>query len=158
MTDLTSFGIDESTSSCDGTMTTSNTSKQTNGLSEDKEDDSTNVSEDPLNSSNYFACYDALKDLCTNNVEYFQTDDSENGQRFYCAYMGFIDHIDSARKYVETIKEFAHEYDFNKATPGNGYRSFLLVVRSCINHGLKLSSYVMQNRSSLLFRKSLYIK
>lgn len=114
--------------------------------------------QDPLDSPNYFASYDALRDLCNNNVEYFRTDDTESGQRFLNAYLGLLDHIETARGYVDQIRLFAHEYDFNAETPGNGYRSFLLVVRSCINHSVKLSSHVMQRRSSMLFRKSLYMK
>lgn len=114
--------------------------------------------QDPLNSPNYFASYDALRDLCTNNVEYFRSDDSEVGQRFVNAYNGLLDHIETARSFVDKIRAFAHEYDFNAETPGNGYRSFLLVVRSCIAYSLKLSSHVMQRRGSLLFRKSLYMK
>lgn len=113
---------------------------------------------DPLKSTNYFALYDAFRDLCVNNAEYFRTDDSENGQRFHCAYMGLIEHVEIARRYVNEIKSFANEYDFDEHVLGNGYRSFLLVVRACINHGLKLSSHVIQNRGSLLFRKSLYMK
>lgn len=134
-----------------------------NGAGGDDSHQETNSTEtttpiDPLTCSNYFSLYDAFKDLCKNNADYFRKDDSENGQRIYCAYIGLMDHIESARRYVTDIKGFAHEYDFNKQIIGNGYRSFLLVVRSCINHGLKLSSYVMQNRGSLLFRKSLYMK
>lgn len=107
---------------------------------------------------NYFALYDAFKDLCVNNANYFEMDDSENGQRLNGAYIGLLDHLSTARIYVTKIRSFVHEYDFNENVPGNGYRSFLLVVRSCITHGIKLSSYVMQNRSSILFRKSMYMK
>lgn len=114
--------------------------------------------QDPLDSPNYFASFDALRDLCNNNIVYFRTDESEVGQRFLNAYVGLLDHIETARGYVDQIRMFAHEYDFNESTPGNGYRSFLLVVRSCISHSLKLSSHVMQRRGSLLFRKSLYMK
>ncbi len=113
---------------------------------------------DSIKSSNYFALYEAFEDLCKNNVEYFSTDDTENGLRLHGAFVSLIDHLAVARNYVTDIKEFAHEYDFDEKTPGNGYRSFLLVVRSCISHSLKLSSFVMQNRSSLLFRKAMYMK
>lgn len=129
-----------------------------NTIAHQKINNDSTTTVDPLNCSNYFSIYDAFKDLCKNNADYFRKDESENGQRFYCAYIGLMDHIETARRYVIDIKLFAHEYDFNIETIGNGYRSFLLVVRSCINHGLKLSSYVMQHRGSLLFRKSLYMK
>ncbi|KAJ6634788.1 Hormone-sensitive lipase [Pseudolycoriella hygida] len=113
---------------------------------------------DSIKSSNYFALYEAFEDLCRNNVEYFSTDETENGLRLHGAFISLIDHLEIVRNYVAKIKEFAHEYDFDEVTPGNGYRSFLLVVRACIKHSLKLSSYIMQNRSSLLFRKSMYMK
>lgn len=113
---------------------------------------------DAINGCNYFALYDAFKDLCTNNAEYFETDDTENGQRLHGAFIGLLDHLETARGYVKEIRLFVHEYDFHESVPGNGYRSFLLVVRSCISHGMKLSSYIMQNRSSMLFRKSMYMK
>lgn len=121
-------------------------------------DNPTTVDNDNEQTINYFALYDAFKDLCINNANYFETDDSENGQRLHGAYIGLIDHLANARNYVTKIRTFVHEYDFNENVPGNGYRSFLLVVRSCINHGIKLSSYVMQHRSSILFRKSMYMK
>lgn len=113
---------------------------------------------DSIKSTNYFALYEAFEDLCKNNIEYFRTDETENGFRLHGAFISLIDHLEIARKYVTEIKEFAHEYDFDETTPGNGYRSFLLVVRACLTHSLKLSSYIMQNRSSLLFRKSMYMK
>lgn len=119
---------------------------------------SAHTQEPLLDSPNYFASFDALRDLCNNNIDYFRTDESEAGQRFLNSYVGLLDHIETAREYVEQIRMFAHEYDFNADTPGNGYRSFLLVVRSCIGHSLKLSSHVMQKRGTLLFRKSLYMK
>lgn len=132
-----------------------------NGTNKSKSDSELLTSvhnQDPLTGPNYFASYDALRDLCTNNVEYFRGDDSEAGLRFLNAYVGMLDHIEVARGYVDQIRMFAHEYDFSADTPGNGYRSFLLVVRSCVSHSLKLSAHVMQKRGSLLFRKSLYMK
>lgn len=113
---------------------------------------------DQQTDENYFALYDAFNDLCVNNANYFETDDSENGQRLHGAYVGLQDHLKTARGYVTEIRSFVHEYDFHETVPGNGYRSFLLVVRACITHGIKLSSYVMQSRSSILFRKSMYMK
>lgn len=105
-----------------------------------------------------FVLYDALIDICRNNINYFECDESESGQRFLCAFRGIIDHETIARKYVMKIIKFVHEYDFDENTPANGYRSFVSAVQSCIIHTVKISKYIAQNRSYLLFRKNMYMK
>ena len=105
-----------------------------------------------------FAMYDALVDICQNNVKYFECDDTETGQRFLCAFRGIIDHISIARQFVAKIITFVHEYDFDEHTPANGYRSFVKAIQACINHSVKVSKYIAQNRSYLLFRKNMYMK
>lgn len=108
--------------------------------------------------SHSFALYDALVDICQNNVKYFECDDSETGQRFLCAFRGIIDHITIARQFVTKIIAFVHEYDFDETTPANGYRSFVKTIQACINHCVKVAKYIAQNRSYLLFRKNMYMK
>lgn len=105
-----------------------------------------------------FVLYDALADICQNNIKYFECDESEIGQRFLCAFRGIIDHLIIARKFVAKMIQFVHEYDFDELTPANGYRSFVKAVQSCINHTVKTSKYIAQNRSYLLFRKNMYMK
>lgn len=105
-----------------------------------------------------FALYDALIDICQNNIKYFECDDTESGQRFLCAFRGIIDHINVARQFVTKFITFVHEYDFDEHTPANGYRSFINAMQSCINHCLKICKYITQNRSYLLFRKNMYMK
>lgn len=105
-----------------------------------------------------FVLYDALIDICQNNIKYFECDESETGQRFLCAFRGIIDHLAIARQFVSKIITFAHEYDFDEYTPANGYRSFVKTIQSCINHCVKVTKYIAQNRSYLLFRKNMYMK
>ncbi|XP_041981180.1 hormone-sensitive lipase isoform X4 [Aricia agestis] len=105
-----------------------------------------------------YAMYEALKDSCQNNASYFQPDDSENGQRLYQGFMTLIDHIDSVWPLVDHVRKVAPLYDFDSKSPGNGYRSFVSVVDSCILHGLKLSRQVCTKRDTLLFRKGYFVK
>lgn len=109
-------------------------------------------------STHSFAMYDALIDICHNNIAYFECDDSESGQRFLLAFRGIIDHLTVARQYVQRIVAFVHEYDFDEHTPANGYRSFVSAVQACINHNVKVAKYIAQNRCYLLFRKNMYMK
>ncbi|XP_028177795.1 hormone-sensitive lipase isoform X3 [Ostrinia nubilalis] len=105
-----------------------------------------------------FAMYEALKDSCQNNATYFQPDDSENGQRLYQGFMTLIDHIDTVWPLVDHVRRVAPMYDFDAKSPGNGYRSFVSVVDSCVLHGLKLSRQVCTGRDALLFRKGYFVK
>ncbi|XP_055695984.1 hormone-sensitive lipase-like isoform X2 [Lutzomyia longipalpis] len=102
--------------------------------------------------------FDALKDLCVNNINFFKHDDSEMGLRLHGAFLALVDHIDKARPLVDQISEFAHEYDFDINTPGNGYRSFIKVIDCCIMHSIKTCRTVLEGRTSILFRKTLYTK
>ncbi|CAH0727126.1 unnamed protein product, partial [Brenthis ino] len=105
-----------------------------------------------------YAMYEALKDSCQNNATYFQPDDSENGQRLYQGFMTLIDHIDTVWPLVDHVRKVAPLYDFDIKSPGNGYRSFVSVVDSCVLHGLKLSRQVCTGRDALLFRKGYFVK
>lgn len=102
--------------------------------------------------------YDVLYELCQNNIEFFSKDDSMNGSKIHAAFLTLSLHIEFAKKKVLEISSFAHEYDFDEHTKGNGYRSFVIVVDCCIKHSIKLCRNVLENRSSLLFRKSVYFK
>lgn len=102
--------------------------------------------------------FDSLIELCRNNIKYFASDETETGLRIHGAFVGLIDHIETARPLVKEVHEFVHEYDFDENTPGNGFRSFLYVVDSCVKTTLKLARYVMENRGTILFRKAIYVK
>lgn len=102
--------------------------------------------------------FETLIDLCQNNIKYFEGDGTENGLRIHGAFVGLIDHIEAARPLVKGVHEFAHEYDFDEDTPGNGFRSFLYVVECCVKTTLKLARHVMENRGTMLFRKAVYVK
>lgn len=105
-----------------------------------------------------FIMWEALKTLIENNINYFASDDSTNGLKISAAFVGIIDHLQEAQPLLEEIELFCKLYDFDENTPGNGYRSFIKVFDSAINHTSTLVKYVMQNRSSLLFRKTNYTK
>uniref|UniRef100_A0A182MG95 Hormone-sensitive lipase n=1 Tax=Anopheles culicifacies TaxID=139723 RepID=A0A182MG95_9DIPT len=102
--------------------------------------------------------FDTLIDLCRNNINYFELDETETGLRLHGAFVGLIDHIEMAKPLVRTVQSFMHEYDFDPSVPGNGFRSFLAVTECCVKTALKLARYVMENRSTILFRKALYVK
>lgn len=105
-----------------------------------------------------FAMYDALLDICENNIAYFECDKTETGHRFLCAFHTIVDNMKIVRDYVEKFSTFVHEYDFDENTPANGYRSAIKAIQAGIDHFVKISKYIAENRGSLLFRKNTYLK
>lgn len=98
--------------------------------------------------------YAAFRDLCSNNAEYFCKDTTENGQRLYLSFMSMKDDIDLVLPLRDSIESVVHQYDYDEATPGNGYRSFLKILDSAIVHGIQVNKKVCLKRDSVLFRKS----
>lgn len=120
-----------------------------------------NSSENKLNENNSsvsLALYDVIKDLCQNNIAFYENDETSKGQRLHGAFVGIIDHVNCLIPLVTKVQVFACECDLDENTPGNGYRSFLYVTDCAVKHGIKMCRYVMENRNSLLFRKGIYMK
>lgn len=116
------------------------------------------VAVDALLSDTYFVTFDSLGALCANNIAFYTGDESATGRRFHGAFQALADHLTTARLSADQIRRFAGQYDFDAATPGNGYRSHLLCVHACVRHALQLSSHIMQHRGSLLFRRQVYAR
>lgn len=112
----------------------------------------------PTATSRSLAMIDALVEVCENNINYFECDETEAGQRFLCAFRFIVDHSATARAAATEVEGFMHEYDYDELTPANGYRSMVKVLQACINHTMKICKYIAQNRGHLLFRKTTYIK
>lgn len=110
------------------------------------------------NTENSFLAWEALKSIICNNIDYYKSDESPNGLKLHGAFLGIIDHLDEARPLTQEVESFCSQYDFDKATPGNGYRSFLKIYDMAINHTFKIVKCIMENRASLLFRKANYTK
>lgn len=158
-----SLPVDEAAQMVSSTMTTSSSfthlSMDTDELTVSGDEQATNNHTTNQSNVTYsFAMYDALNDICQNNVKYFECDESEIGQRFLCAFASIIDHVKIAREFVAKIVQFVHEFDFDEHTPANGYRSVVKAMQACINHSVKVCKYIAQNRSYLLFRKNMYMK
>lgn len=97
--------------------------------------------------------HDALRILCENNLAFFAKDDSDYGKRLHKAFTDIIDHIKTIGPMVLEIGSIVKYYDFDDDTPGNGFRSFLLIVDASISYGLQLSHRVCVKRDNIIFRK-----
>lgn len=102
--------------------------------------------------------YKVLKSLCNNNLRYFNNDRSELGKRFMCSFQTISDLVDALQLQVDGIGKVVHHFDLDEHTPGNGFRSCLMVIDKCVQSATKLSKTVCLKRDSMLFRRLHYVK
>ncbi|KAL1138731.1 hypothetical protein AAG570_008793 [Ranatra chinensis] len=102
--------------------------------------------------------YYVLKDLCSDNIEYFKEDQSEGGQKLYVTLISIFNSLDPLICSVDDILSKASKYDFDPSLPANGYRSFVFIVEKIVQHSIKVCQQIVSNRSSYFFRKGSYAR
>jgi hormone-sensitive lipase len=123
--------------------------------------DNTNVINSTISESNAINVCDTvieLTKLCQNNENFFKNDKTVAGSRILIAFERLKEFLGLSMPVVKEIESFAHTYDYDAKTPGNGYRSFIFIYESALEYSMRVCKYITENRGSLLFRKSLYLK
>uniref|UniRef100_A0A6P7FJU3 Hormone-sensitive lipase isoform X2 n=1 Tax=Diabrotica virgifera virgifera TaxID=50390 RepID=A0A6P7FJU3_DIAVI len=99
-----------------------------------------------------------LVEICKSNATFFARDNTENGQRLYLSFLAMVDVVDRIQPKLISIESQVHFFDFDESVPGNGYRSFLIVIDGAIQMAVECSEKVLQKRDSTFFRKSTLTK
>lgn len=105
--------------------------------------------------------YESVNELirmCQINIDYYKSDKSFVGSRMCSNFEKIVELLNVSVPIIREIDSFAHLYDYDEHTPGNGYRSFIFIFDSALQYSIKICQYITENRASLLFRKSLYLK
>nr|XP_050862934.1 hormone-sensitive lipase isoform X1 [Vespula vulgaris]XP_050862935.1 hormone-sensitive lipase isoform X1 [Vespula vulgaris]XP_050862936.1 hormone-sensitive lipase isoform X1 [Vespula vulgaris] len=100
----------------------------------------------------------ALRELCHANKDYFSTHQDENGSRIKAGLLAILDHLEKMQPVYKEISRIAPMFDFDEQTPGNGYRSFLVLVDRCIMHSGSVCRQMYCQKDTFLFRKSYYMR
>ncbi|XP_075232649.1 hormone-sensitive lipase isoform X2 [Lycorma delicatula] len=110
------------------------------------------------NDSTSYVMYDALKNLCESNADYFKSDTSNIGKNLYSTSLSVINNIVSIKPLVDHFRNTCAAYDFDENTPGNGYRSYVMMVDAFVNYAVKINRQICVNRNSYFFRKGTALK
>ncbi|XP_012274425.1 hormone-sensitive lipase [Orussus abietinus] len=102
--------------------------------------------------------WDALRNVCRANIEYFSSHQDENGLRITAGLLAILDNVDALGPLYKEIAKIAPLFDFNENTPGNGYRSFLILVEKGILHCGSICRDLYCQKDSMLFKKNNYSK
>ncbi|CAG0903634.1 unnamed protein product [Cyprideis torosa] len=89
-------------------------------------------------------------------VEYFKNDSSHTGQKLYDGFLLILKELEEIDRKLPGLRQVSQEFDFDEETPGNGYRSFLLIVDKAMAHCLDLSQKIELKRTGRLFKKGFY--
>ncbi|XP_029176353.1 hormone-sensitive lipase-like isoform X2 [Nylanderia fulva] len=99
-----------------------------------------------------------LRNLCNVSVEYFTSHRHKNSDRIKAALLVILQQLDELQPIYNEIVKFAPCFDFDETTPGNGYRSFLLMIDKSIVHSEQVCQKMYRQKDSLLFRESHHTK
>lgn len=99
---------------------------------------------------------DKLIRLSLDNQKFFQS--SKNGVKFVEASNTIIKTLVKLEPLVDEVRSFAGNYDFDKQTPGNGYRSFVFLVDTAVKKTWNVSKKIHHKRKNFFFCKKFYEK
>uniref|UniRef100_A0A2R5LF59 Putative hormone-sensitive lipase hsl n=1 Tax=Ornithodoros turicata TaxID=34597 RepID=A0A2R5LF59_9ACAR len=101
---------------------------------------------------------DALLSVIDSNVTYFRNAGSDSHKHFLRQIVQMKGAVLQLRDNCEAISQHCHLYDFDTATPGNGYRSALLIINRFLPLCAKLCGQIVLKRTSMFFRADFYQK
>jgi len=85
------------------------------------------------------------------NAKFFEKEESSSGHALFKGFQLLAEHCLRVEPLLEKIRLEAPKYDLDAVTPGNGYRSFLIVFDYYFQHCLKLCRTVKAQRNGIFF-------
>lgn len=101
-----------------------------------------------------------LVHIALDNLEFFKKAKArnKNSHELCKVFETLIATIARVHLLVKNIETFASDYDFDKMSPGNGYRSFIDLFASAVKRTMKLCARIQKSRESFFFRRAFYEK
>ncbi|XP_077600211.1 lipase, hormone-sensitive a [Stigmatopora nigra] len=100
--------------------------------------------------------FSALETVCEENISTFSGSsalaDGVVNQRLMDCMKQIQEHGRALEPTVASFTAVYHHYDFDAETPGNGYRTLIKVLHSCLLHILHKGCYIATNHTSTFFR------
>ncbi|KAJ8013466.1 hypothetical protein DPEC_G00030080 [Dallia pectoralis] len=102
------------------------------------------------------AVFTALEAVCKENISVLTPSADlpygDSPRRLVTCMGKVLEHAQALEPVVLGITEVYHHYDFDSETPGNGYRTLVKVLGSCLEHIIQKGRYVASNWNRALFR------
>lgn len=92
------------------------------------------------------------------NVEFFRNGDTYSHRRFVQQFVEMKGAVLQLYANCAAISEHVHLYDFDPETPGNGYRTALMINSRFLPLCSKLCGQIVSGRTSVFFRSEFYQK
>ncbi|KAL0964870.1 hypothetical protein UPYG_G00330190 [Umbra pygmaea] len=102
------------------------------------------------------AVFTALEAVCEENItalcEPASSPYGDASRRLVTCMEKIMDHGRALEPVVTGITAVYHHYDFDADTPGNGYRTLVKVLQSCLQHIIQKGRYIATNCNGAFFR------
>jgi hormone-sensitive lipase len=92
-----------------------------------------------------------------NNVEFLNNKHNKS-EALHLNLLHLKNVFEKCTHFMAEIDKFAGEYDYDELTPGNGYRSFLIIFDAAIRETSIVCDKLIMSRAKLLFRADNYAK
>lgn len=102
--------------------------------------------------------WSSLRELCSTNLEHFNSFQDEASLRIKGALTLVLDTLDNLRPLYNEIIKIAPFFDYDEFTPANGYRSVLILVDKGILFTGSVCNELKNQKDAVLFRKNHHMK
>lgn len=99
-----------------------------------------------------------LRQSVFNNIAYYRQTRSYWSERFLNVFCLIEQETDALNPAAEGLERIASLFDFDRKSLGNGYRSLVNIVGSCVVKLTAVCQYVQEHRNGYLFRAGHYIR
>ncbi|KAJ8000309.1 hypothetical protein DPEC_G00203500 [Dallia pectoralis] len=100
--------------------------------------------------------FTSLKVVCEENITALSgphdLPQSDASRRLVTCMSKIRDHGEALEPLVSCLTAVYHHYDFDSDTPGNGYRTLVKVLQSCLLHIIQKGRYIASNYNRAFFR------
>ncbi|KAF3834308.1 hypothetical protein F7725_025512 [Dissostichus mawsoni] len=103
----------------------------------------------------YKSVFASLETVCEDNIAFLCGSDLPYGavaKRLVTCLRQIQEHGQALKPVVVSFTAVFHHYDFDAQTPGNGYRTLVKVLLSCLLHIIHKGRYIASNYNSAFFR------
>uniref|UniRef100_A0AAY5KLZ9 Hormone-sensitive lipase n=1 Tax=Esox lucius TaxID=8010 RepID=A0AAY5KLZ9_ESOLU len=102
------------------------------------------------------AVFTSLEAVCKENITALSSPPDllygDASRRLVTCMRKIQDHGQALKPVVSSFTAVYHHYDFDSDTPGNGYRTLVKVLRSCLLHIIQKGHYIASNYNGAFFR------
>ena len=100
----------------------------------------------------FAAIFKVVQEVAADNIEYFVVNEERSHTKFVQSFQSILNILSPFQISLDVITGCCAKFDLDSTCKGNGYRSIINIVESCLNQIIYISEQIQRNRDKLFFR------